>query len=225
MIGEALYQRGLSVEATAPLERAIRLDPELADAYHLLAFVYGDRGDTEQANEMAERAARLNPTYNRAEAGLSLDSYSTARYQELIGGRGHEPGVAEGGELAHYNLGLAFRQKALYDEALREFRLAKERGEDAFLVQQAQAEMLLLRGGSGEALELYQELIAHEPSSPKLWNELGVARHQAGELDAAGDAYRRALEIDEHYALAWNNLAVVRHHEGRADAEDAFGRR
>jgi cellulose synthase operon protein C len=223
MIGETLYQRGLSVDATAPLERAIELDPGLADAYHLLAFVYGDRGDTELATRMAERAAELNPSYGRAEAGLSLDSYSTARYQELIGGQtAQAPGIAEGGELAHYNLGLAFRQKALYDEALREFRLAQERGEDTFLVHQAQAEMLLLRGGSGEALELYVQLIEQEPSSPKLWNELGVARHQAGELAEAEEAYRRSLEIDPHYALAWNNLGVVRHYRQRADAEEAF---
>src|SRR5690606_28057644 len=222
-IGEIQYQRGLSVDAREPLERAIALDPKLADAHHLLAFVYGDLGDTERATETANRAAELNPSYAKAEAGLSLDSYSTARYEELVGDRGHSsPRVAAGGELAHYNLGLAFRQKALYDEALREFRLATERGEDAYLVQQAQAEMLLLRGQGAEAVELYESLLRQEPESPKLWNELGVVRHQMGELEQAEDAYHRSLEIDPHYALAWNNLAIARHHRGGQDAEAAF---
>src|SRR5690606_37616478 len=127
MIGEVQYQRGLSADAREPLERAIELDPALADAYHLLAFVYGDLGDNDRATRTATRPAELNPSYAKAEAGLSLDSYSTARYEELVGDRGpNTPGVAAGGELAHYNLGLAFRQKALYDEALREFRLATE---------------------------------------------------------------------------------------------------
>jgi cellulose synthase operon protein C len=227
MIGEALYQRGLSGDAREPLERAIALDPGMADAYNLLAFVLGDLGDNERAGGMSARAAELNPSYAKAEAGLSLDSYSTARYQELIGSRGSDgesPTVAEGGELAHYNLGLAFRQKALYDEALREFRLATERGEDTFLVHQAQAEMLLLRGSSDEALQLYQGLIEQESASPKLWNELGVARHQTGELAEAEQAYRRALEIDPGYALAWNNLGVVRHHRGVPDGETALQR-
>jgi cellulose synthase operon protein C len=224
MLGEVLYHRGLVLEALDPLERAIKLDPELADAYHLIAFVYGDRGETEKAQRMSRRAAELNPSYERTEAGLSLDSYSTARYEELIGSRsgGQQPAVSEGGELAHYTLGLAFRQKALYDEALREFRLATERGEDPLLVQQAEAEMLLLRGASGAAQELYVELIRQEPESPKLWNELGVTRHQTGALAEAEEAYRRALEIDPHYALAWNNLGVVRHHRGEDDAEEAF---
>jgi cellulose synthase operon protein C len=223
MKGEALYQRGRILEALAPLERAIELDPQLADGYHLLAFVYGDTGEDEQAERMSARAAELNPSYSRAEAGLSLDSYSTARYEELIGSRGaaQQPAVAKG-ELAHYNLGMAFRQQALYDEALREFRLATERGENSYLVQQAEAEMLLLRGDGAAALELYQALLQQEPSSPKLWNEFGVTRHQVGALLEADEAYRRALEIDPHYALAWNNLAVVRHHSGNGDAEQAF---
>jgi tetratricopeptide (TPR) repeat protein len=218
------YQRGLSADAREPLERAIALDPTLADAYHLLAFVYGDLGDNDRATKTATRAAELNPSYAKAEAGLSLDSYSTARYEELIGDRAAAagPSVAEGGELAHYNLGLAFRQKALYDEALREFRLATERGEDTYLVQQAQAEMLLLRGEGSEAQPLYRGLIEQESGSPKLWNELGVAEHQTGALEQAELAYERALEIDPTYALAWNNLGVVRHHREHGDAEAAF---
>jgi cellulose synthase operon protein C len=225
LMGEALFQRGRSVEARDALERALALDEQLADAHQLLAFVYGDLNETERAQRAATRAAELNPSFGKADAGLSLDGYSTARYQELIGGAGlvgAAPEVAEGGELAHYNLGLAFRQKALYDEALREFRLAAERGEDSMLVQHAQAEMLLLRGDSAEALRLYRQLIQQESGSPKLWNELGVSHHQTGELLEAEQAYRRALEIDADYPLAWNNLGVVLHHRGQEGAEDAL---
>ena len=50
-----------------------------------------------------------------------------ARYEELIGEHLQQrPSVLEGGALAHYNLGLAFRQKALYDEALRELAVGAE---------------------------------------------------------------------------------------------------
>lgn len=224
LMGEVLYQRGRSLEAREALERAVELDDRLADAHQLLAFVYGDLNETDAAERSAQRARELNPSFGKADAGLSLDGYSTARYQELIGGRPtrQDPEVAEGGELAHYNLGLAFRQKALYDEALREFRLAAERGEDALLVQHAQAEMLLLQGESAEALRLYRRLIQQESGSPKLWNELGVSRHQTGDLLEAEQAYRRALEIDPDYPLAWNNLGVVLHHRSEPGAEAAF---
>ena len=220
--GELLYQTNKPPEARTALETALKFDSRLAEAHHLLAFVYGEMGDYHKAELAAARAAELNPTYKNAHANLSLDSYNAARYEELVGERS-KPDVAESGTLAHYNLGLAFRQKALYDEALREFRLATERGEDKLLVQQAEAEMLLLRGDTQTATTLYEDLVKEEPTSPKLWNELGVARHQAGRLDDAERAYRHSLDNDPDYALAWNNLAVVRHHKGDAhESESAF---
>jgi len=222
-IGEVLYLRGLQSEAREPLEKAVVLDDTLAEAFHLLAFVYGDLGMGERANRSAARASELNPSLSRAERNLSLDRYSEARYEELVGDRTTRMTVAEGGALAHYNLGLAFRQKALWDEALREFRLATERGEDPFLVRQAEAEMMLLRGAGGDAVPLYEELLEQEPASPKLWNELGVSRHQGGQMEAAEQAYRRSLALDPVYPLAWNNLGVALHHRGAADqAEKAM---
>ncbi len=220
--GELLYQTNKPAEARDALETAVKLDAHIAEAHHLLAFIYGELGDQKRAETAAARAAELNPAYGKAQANLSLDSYNAARYEELVGERS-KPDVAESGTLAHYNLGLAFRQKALYDEALREFRLATERGEDKLLVQQAEAEMLLLRGDTDAASALYDDLVKEEPNSPKLWNELGVARHQGGQLDEAERAYRQSLDLDPDYALAWNNLAVVRHHKGDAhESESAF---
>ena len=225
-IGEVQYARGQPEEARAPLERALQLDPDFADAWRLLAFVYGDLGLDAEANAAGARARQLNPDYEGVEPNLSLDGHSAARYRELVGDRTGltqlSPGVAEEGALAHYNLGLAFRQRSLYDDALREFRLATERGEDSYLVQQAHAELLLLRGEAAEAKRLYQNLLQAEPASPKLWNELGVSCHQAGDLEEAVGGYTRSLELDSRYALAWNNLAVAHLHHGNGDAEAAF---
>jgi len=221
-IGELFYLRGVPDEARTWLERAIAVDDTLAGAHHLLAFVAGELGDDASAMVHSERAAELVPSYTKAEKSLSLDGHNEARYAELIGERPERPDVAEGGGLIHYNLGLALRQKALYDEALREFGLAAEYGEDRYLVRQAQAEVLLLKESGESAIELYRELIEEEPASPKLWNELGVAQHQMGDLEAAEQAYERALGLDPSYALAWNNLGVVRHHHGAPGAEEAF---
>ena len=128
---------------------------------------------------------QLNPTLSRAQANLAID-------QRRPGGDAEPPPgvherrsqrmmqVAEGVELAHYNLGLAFRQKGYYAEAQREYQLALERGEDRALVLQAMAEVHLLRQDHEAAIALYDNLILESPDSPKLWNERGVAVHQDG---------------------------------------------
>src|SRR4051794_24899478 len=124
------------------------------------------------------------------------------------------------GQLAHFNLGLAFRQKGYYSEALREYAKALERGEDRALVQQAMAEVHLVRREAKAAVELYDELLVQQPESPKLWNERGVALHQDGKFADAEDSYRRAVQAELGYAIAHNNLGVALYHRG--DGEQAI---
>lgn len=221
-LGELLYLRGVPDEARNWLERAVELDDSLASAHHLLAFVEGELGNDDDAGAHATRAAELVPSYARVEKNLSIDGHNEARYAELIGDRPERPDVARGGGLIHFNLALALRQKGLYEESLRELRLGEESGEDRYLVRQAQAEVLLLRESGDASIALYRELIEEEPASPKLWNELGVAHHQLGNLTEAERAYERALSLDSRYALAWNNLGVVRHHRDQPGADAAF---
>lgn len=223
-LGEFHFARGLYHEAQAALERAIALDDELAAAHNLLAFVYADLGLEERSEVAARRAMELNPSVTRAEENLSLDRYGRDRQQELAG-PGQDGPEAVAGTLAHYNMGLAFRQRGLHEEALREFVLAQERGEDPSLVRQAVAEQQLLMGRSEEATALYEELTAHGGDSPKLWNERGVAEHQSGEADNALALYSRALELDPEYVLAQNNRAVALIHTGDTEAGERALRR
>jgi Flp pilus assembly protein TadD len=128
--------------------------------------------------------------------------------------------VSGEGQLARYNLGLAFRSKRYYVEALREYQSALERGEERDLVLQAMAEMHVLMRQPAEALALYDELLGRQSDSPKLWNERGVALHQAGRGDDAEESYRRALIAEPSYAIAHNNLGVSQYQRGAL--EDAF---
>jgi tetratricopeptide (TPR) repeat protein len=221
--GEVLYNRGLNEAALAALRDAIARNPDYAEAHYLLAFVYGDMGLHEDAREATKRAIKLNPTLARAQANLALDRYAPAT--AAAGGHGAErPRIVEGRALAHYNLGLAFRQKGLHEEALAEYRLALEAGEDRRMTLQAMAEIHLLRRELAPALELYDGLVGEFADSPKLWNERGVCLHQAGRRPDAIDCYERAVAIDEAYQLAWNNLGVIRAGEPGEVAMAAFRR-
>ncbi|MDQ3517747.1 MAG: tetratricopeptide repeat protein [Gemmatimonadota bacterium] len=227
-IGEVLYNRGLNEESLAALAVAIELNPDNPDVYFLMAFVLGDMGRHEDARAATKRAVKLNPALSRAQANLSLDRYNSARYGELVPEREvrraqQRMEVSEEGQLAHYSLGLAFRQKAYYPEALREYQSALALGEDRGLVLQAIAEVHLLTGDTSAALSAYDEVLASHPDSPKLWNERGVALHQSGDHAGAAESYTRALALDPAYALALNNRGVALYHGGDSDeAMDAF---
>jgi len=223
-LGEILYNQGMNDEAIAHLRKALKLDPEVADAHRLLSFIYGDIGEVEKAAEHARRAAELNPAAMKAQANLSLDHYSSARYIELTGSA-PTPVVGHKEAFAHYSLGIAFRARGLYEEARQEFAKGREAGEDETLLDQAEAELALLEGDAEGALALYDALADRMADSPKVWNERGVTLHQMGRLDEAEDSYRRALKLDGKYALAWNNVGVLSaHRNNAATAERAFNR-
>ena len=224
-LGEVLYNRGLNEPALDALRDAIARNPEYAEAHYLLAFVYGDMGRHEEAREATKHAIKLNPTLARAQANLALERYAPDGSHPGTAARAAErPQIVEGVALAHYNLGLAFRQKALHEEALREYRLALEAGEDRRMTLQAMAEVHLLRRELTPALELYDALVREHADSPKLWNERGVCLHQAGRRAEAIASYERAVDVDGGYQLAWNNLGVVRAGEAGEAALAAFRR-
>ncbi len=227
-VGEVLYNMGLSDDAELSLTRSLELNPEQPDALYLLAFVLGDLGRHEEAQAVTKRAIALNPSLSRAQANLSLDQYNPQRYEELLPGRrdlqsAQRAADAEGAGLAHYALGAAFRQKGYFAEALREYRLAAEKGEPNELVQQAMAEVLLLQQDAPAAIAIYDQLLRSQPHAAKLWNERGVALHQTGDVAGAEASYRRAISADPVYAFSHNNIGVVRVQGGdREGAIDAF---
>src|SRR6185437_5757223 len=107
--------------------------------------------------------------------------------------------------------------KGYYAEALREYSVALDRGEERDLVLQAMAEVQLLMHQPKDALPLYDDLLQRQPTSPKLWSERGVALHQDGRLADAEASYRRALEVEPAYPIAHNNLGVALYHRGASD--------
>ena len=228
--GEVAYHRGLNEEARLALSRVVELAPGDADAHHLLSFVLGDQGDHEGARAAAARALRLNPALGRARTNLSLERFDARSYRharEAREARGLNDAAVDAGSarLAHYRLGLAFRQKGYLDGALKEYRIALERGEDPLVVRQGMAEVHLLRGDVAAALPLYDELVAVRPQDAPLWNARGVVLHHGGRYADALRSYERALDVDPANTAALNNLGVAAFHAGDPGrAFDAFTR-
>src|SRR5262245_52232103 len=149
-MGEVLYHRGLNPEALAALEHAVALNPDNHDALYLMGFVLGDIGRQDEARAVTKRAIQLNPAMARAHANLAIDAQRIEK-PSVDAAKKKELQVSGEGQLARYNLGLAFRSKGYYAEALREYQSALERGEERDLVLQAMAEMHVLMRQPAEA--------------------------------------------------------------------------
>lgn len=210
-LGRALYNRGFVDRALAILTEASVLNPDHSEVHYLLGFVYGDLGHHDAARAATRRAIALNPALGTAQHNLLIGGKRGAAPRRPVGGLpAARPGEESQALGAHLSLAIAFRKRAYYTEALREYRLALESGEMEGTALEGMAETHLLRREFGAALDLYDRLLERQPGNAELWNERGVCLHQAGRREEARGAYRRAVEADPNYALAWSNLGVVR---------------
>ena len=69
------------------------------------------------------------------------------------------------------------------------------------------------RGDLYMARKMYREAIdtyrANAQNSAVMWDKIGIAYHQLGDLNAARKAYERAVKLDKKYADAINNVGTV----------------
>ncbi len=224
LLAEVLYQRGQNEQALDVVDALLQDHPDHAEAHRLRGFVLGNMGHQEAALRAARRAAALNPSFDTIDGDLVLAGDVAAVPAPSVPRSAEVLSVEPEGTLAHYGLGLAFRQRGYFREARREFERAVMKGEDGRLVAHALAELDLIGGDAASARARYERLLDGEERA-RWWNEHGVACHQAGELLAAADSYRRALHLDPRYALAYNNLGVALADRGdRVAAREAFTR-
>jgi Flp pilus assembly protein TadD len=70
----------------------------------------------------------------------------------------------------------------------------------------------LLHADAGRAVDAaaaFERAVSADPTNPSYWTNLGNARRELGDLDAADAAYRQALDVDGAHADALNGLGVT----------------
>ncbi len=80
-------------------------------------------------------------------------------------------------------------------------------------------------GDDGQALALISKAVNIRPGNPIFSDNLGLVLARLGRLEEAGEAHRRALEIDDGLACAHNNLGMVLSAAGDASGAEAAHRR
>lgn len=123
---------------------------------------------------------------------------------------------------AAFVLGMALRAQGREDEAIDALRAALTGNPPHRAAHRPLARLLHRRAAVGEAIEHYRAAAGYDDRDADLWNELGVALTDAGELAAARAAYREALVRKPDYAPVESNLLVNLHYDPSIDAQAMF---
>lgn len=130
--------------------------------------------------------------------------------------------IRAGGDTADNRLNLARALCELGDYAEAETVCAPRPGQKSSpALERMRADIVKAQGRLGEAIWSYQDLVEAEPGNFEAWNNLGNARHDAGDLEGALTALKEAARLQPASARVHLNLAQVLMTSGRHD--DALG--
>jgi FimV-like protein len=162
------------------------------------------RGDFKAARSKAEAALRNQP--NNAWI-LQFLGVVCCQVGDMEKGTGFlRKAIANGGDSVdnRLNLAKAYIDMGQFDKAsaLCEGALAESSPE----LQRLRADILKSQGRGQEAIWKYEDLVVANPDDFESWNNLGNARHEAGDFDGAMIALQRAREINEKSSPVHTNI-------------------
>jgi len=181
-------------EADREFRRAIELYPGLAEGHYARALVQTQAGNTAGALESMRRARSLDPLSAILQSTEAWVHYYARDYPEAIVGCRRTLELSSSFLEARIGLGLAYKEVAQFDDALRELEKARDLSEGNPLVLGVLGATLARAGRTAEARTLVAELDGKQGgyvapmAYAMLWSGLGDARQTIAHLQRALDA-------------------------------------
>jgi protein O-GlcNAc transferase len=123
-LGTQHAQRGELDQAVALLERAVKLEPAMAEAHHNLASARRDRGEPQAALAAYREAARVRPDFAEAHYGIGLMLMGERKYDEALPSLKRAIELAPRMAEAHFQAGNAHMGLGNWQAALAAFKAA-----------------------------------------------------------------------------------------------------
>ena len=211
-LGTLLARSGETVRARAAFERALVLQPDLAEANNDLGALLAQQGDLDGAIGRFRAALASTPEYPDALNNLGYaflltgrDQDARALYEKALA---LQPDFPE----ALNNLGLLFGRAGDMDRAERYFRDALGRRPDYGEAANNLALVLVRRGQSDAAVTLLQGVLARTPQYEAAYVTLAKIHFNAGRSNEGIAVLERLLQRNPKHAVA---VELLRQMKGR----------
>ena len=195
-------------------EKALELDPGLAEAHLRLAVYFGQVGDPRRHSEHLRRALELDPDDPLVLGMLASNELQQGRFDEAIAMQRRAVEADPLSGVTRYNLASMLYFAGRLDEAEAELRKVRELNPLPEYVNEVLGRVLVLRGRFDEAVEL----AGPWPDGPSrnvvlamAWHGLGRAEESEAALLALSEAPR---EMD--------HMRIAEVHAFRGEVDAAF---
>ena len=209
----------LYVKAKSSTDKALELDPNLADAHSSLARIkYQYDWDWAGAEKSFRRAIELNPNSVNAHQFYARLLATMGRYEEGLAeihkARELDPRSADLGVPLY---GILEKQGA-YDEALKVLQSTLEMDNDSQFARRGTGKLYLLKNDYAKVIELGNELFPHPKEPDFAWaSMLATAYHKTGQINMAAEMRNRLKKMAEKDPKSLYFLALHYSELGRTD--------
>jgi tetratricopeptide (TPR) repeat protein len=212
------HRAGRLDRAEAFYRKVIAIQPNDADALHLLGLVAHQQGHHELAERRVRRAisarghpvAEFSDTLGKVLAALGRYDEALACFQEALALR---PGIA----LTHQRIGTALCALGRASEAAPHFEAALRLSPGDTAAHVNMGIVFLDRRMPAEAMEYFRKALDLDPGCAEAWCNMGRAEGQLGRNEEAATCLEKALALAPRLTAAHENLGCVRHRQNRLE--------
>lgn len=217
------YQAGNVQSASQLYRQILQVDPDNADANHMLGVIAYQSGNNTLAEQLIRKAIQAKPSmvqaYNNLGAVLKeLDKLEDAKkiYQKVTK---LKPDYAEG----YCNLGIILKELGQTEEAITSLNKAISINPDYLNSYNVLGIIQKTLNKPFEAIQYYQKILEVTPNDPFVNNNLGNALNMCGRYVEAISAFHKAIQFRRAYAEAYSNLGKAHSNLGQLkEAEENF---
>jgi tetratricopeptide (TPR) repeat protein len=217
--------RGMKEEALRYIDRALKLDPLLADAWRTKALCLYSLGKIEVGGQCLDRTIELAPDDDWAVylKGLALNEQNRAEEAIPYFDRAIDlnPHFAE----IWSDKGIALGSLGRIEEALLCYDRAIELNPRLIQPLFNKANLLRALGRREEEIKYYNQALDLNPQMEQVWYFKGDSLQASGKAEEALHCYNRAIELNPRLEGAWHNKGRLLLTLGRiADAAQCYDR-
>lgn len=226
-LAEALghHEAGRLVEAERLYRQILAVDPNQADALHLLGMVAYQVGRRDVAVDLIGRAVASRPSEALFHCNLGLVLSAQGKLDAAVASYRRALALQPDNVEACVNLGNALKDQDRLDEAEACYRRALAIRPDLPEAHGNLGNVLRAQGKLDEAVACYRQALALRPGYVEAHSNLGNALRDQNKLDEAIVCYRQALALRPDLAEAHNNLGNALKDQDRLDEAEACYRK
>ena len=191
--------------AIANYNQALKLKPDLTDAYNNRGIAYDNQGNYSEAIADYNQALKLNPDFASAYNNRGIAYTNQGKYTEAIVDFSQALKLQPDYAVTYNNRGATYANQGKYTEAIVDFSQALKLQPDGAMAYSNRGAAYTNQGKYIEAIADFGQALKLQPDYAVAYYNRGLAYYNQGKYIEAIADFNQALKLQPDYAKAYHN--------------------